>query len=76
MTTSILFEFSQTPNLPEPALNPHSKSSFTNGIDDRVAQKTGHEYTSGDVSSVSPSSSERMSRVGITGSNCRNPPRV
>ena len=42
----------KTPNLPESALNPHSKSSFTNGIDDRVAQKTGHEDTSGDVSSA------------------------
>ena len=35
-------------NPPEDILNTHSKSPFTNGIDDRVAQKTGHEDTSGD----------------------------
>ena len=59
---SVTTSLPKTPNLPESALNPHSKSSFTNGIDDRVAQKTGHEDTSGDVSSVSSSSSERMTK--------------
>ena len=35
-------------NPPEDILNPDSKFSFTNGIDDRVTQKTGHEDTSRD----------------------------
>lgn len=35
-------------NPPEDILKPDSKFSFTNGIDDRVTQKTGHEDTSGD----------------------------
>ena len=36
------------PNLPEDVLDTHSKCPFTNGIDDRVAQKTGHVDTRGD----------------------------